>query len=68
MKHPLSKMIHNHKYTLQEIGDIIGITRQGVFNIINNKAKPSAKTLLAILIAFKNYITPLELYMYYKDK
>lgn len=68
MKHPLCKVIEEHNYTLQEIGAIIGITRQGVFNIINNKAKPSAKTLLSILIAFKKYITPLELYMYYKDK
>lgn len=68
MKHPLCKLLNEHNYTLQEIGNIIGITRQGVFNIINDKAKPSAKTLLAILIAFKNYITPLEIYIYYKDK
>lgn len=68
MKHPLCKVIKEHNYTLAEIGTIIGITRQGVFNIINDKAKPSAKTLLSILIAIKKYITPLELYMYYKDK
>lgn len=65
MNNPLKKILTEGNYTLQEIGTIIGVTRQGVYNILNDIARPSAMVLLKILTAFKNYVTPTQLLIYY---
>lgn len=62
---PLKKVMEIRNYTYQELGEILGITRQAVYNICYNYSKPSAKVILLMLIAFKRYITPLECYNYY---
>lgn len=72
MIHPLYKVIKKEDFTYEELGNLIGISRQGVYNILKGYAKPSMEVMLKILMLFPKTLKPIDFYVYYfrndKDK
>lgn len=48
----LSQILLDHKLTMHQFGEILGVTRGAVSQWVKNQTKPTPKTLLAILDAF----------------
>lgn len=62
--HPLRKWRKNKKINQLELSKLIGLSRQSINMIENNKQMPSSNKMLEILILTN--ITPIEMYLYYK--
>ena len=54
--------------TLEELGNILGCTKQSLHQLVHDKTKPSAKVLLRLILLYKDYFTPLDIYLYYFGK
>lgn len=62
---PFKLIMEKDNLTYKELGKIFGITKQSAHQLVNDHVKPNAKTLLTLLILYKDYFTPLNIYMYY---
>lgn len=62
---PFKIIMLKDKLTYNELGKIFGITRQASHQLVHDRVKPNAKTLLLLLILYKDYFSPTEIYKYY---
>lgn len=65
---PFKKVMEKDNLTYQELGNILGISRQATHQLANDKTKPNAKVLLRLIILYKDCLTPLDMYTYYYGK
>lgn len=65
---PFKKIMEKDNLTLEELGKILGVSKQAVHQLSQDKTKPNSKVLLKLILLYKDYYTPLDLYMYYYGK
>lgn len=65
MKNPFLLIMEKDNLTYKELGKIFGVSKQAMHQLANDKTKPNAKILLTLLILYKDFFNPLNIYMYY---
>ena len=68
MLNPFKSIMDKDNLTLEELGNILGCSKQSLHQLVHNKTKPSAKVLLRLILLYKDYFTPLDIYLYYFGK
>lgn len=68
MLNPFKSIMEKDNLTLEELGDKLCCTKQSLHQLVHNKTKPSAKVLLRLILLYKDYFTPLDIYLYYFGK
>lgn len=70
MINPIYKVIKKEDFTYEELGNLLGISRQAIYNILKGISKPSMEVMLKLLILFPKTLKPIDFYVFYfrKDK
>ena len=68
MKNPFLVIMEKENYNYRELGDLLGTSKQVMYNIVNDINKPSCKVILNLLVLFPKYVKPLDLLIYYEYK